>query len=140
MWNYGQFQSSWGRSFLNIAWACYLLLFKTNLYHWSEPFSDQEGAKHSPFIIISFNQFSFRVRLQTLFCNFCLTSTSKRGKLKFMHPHHTYLMKIAYSRSQENFKISFSAKEHVGPYLLRAHVAIFPSTPSTEAPGQKKIV
>ena len=57
-----------------------------------------------------------------------------------MHPHHTYLVKIAYSRSQENFKISFSAKEHVGPYLLRAHVAIFPSTPSTEAPRQKKIL
>ena len=57
-----------------------------------------------------------------------------------MHPHHTYLVKIAYSRSQENFKISFSAKEHVGPYLLRAHVAIFPSTPSTEAPGHRKIV
>ena len=49
-------------------------------------------------------------------------------------------MKIAYSRSQKNFKISFSAKEHVEPYLLRAHVAIFPSTPSTEAPRQKKIV
>ena len=49
-------------------------------------------------------------------------------------------MKIAYSRSQKNFKISFSAKEHVEPYLLRAHVAIFPGTPSTRAPGQNKIV